>query len=293
MAQTPIQIAQRYFDAWNQRDAGAIVATFAEGGTYADPGTPGPLTGAAIGAYAQALWDAFPDLSFDIVSVVENASGLVSAEWLMKGTNTGPFNGLPPTGAAIVLPGADFVHVHADKIRSVQGYFDGGALPRALGLDVIVQPKAIGPFSFGVSTRVSSGNTATPAAFSITWLEARTDKEREEVRESARKIAMEMLAMPGFIGWVGATVGDRMMTVTAWETPDAMAPLMKGGEHRSAVGRFFSPELSSGAATGVWIPARLNARWIRCTACSKMVDSEKAGGKCGCGAALPPPLAYW
>jgi steroid delta-isomerase-like uncharacterized protein len=293
MAQNPVQIAQRYFEAWNQHDAGAIMATFAEGGTYADPATGGPLTGAAIGAYAQALWDAFPDLSFEIVSVTENASGLVSAEWLMKGANTGPFNGLPPTGATVALSGADFVRFAADKIQSVQGYFDSGALPRALGLDVIVQPKAVGPFGFGTSTRVSTGNTATPGAFSITWLEARTDEERQQVRESARKIALEMLAMPGFISWVGATIGDRMMTITAWETADAMTPLMKGGEHRSAVGRFFSPELSRGAATGVWIPARLNPRWIRCTACSKMVDSEKTGGKCGCGAALPGPLAYW
>jgi len=293
MAQNPVQIAQRYFEAWNQHDAGAIMATFAEGGTYADPATRGPLTGAAIGAYAQALWDAFPDLSFEIVSVTENASGLVSAEWLMKGANTGPFNGLPPTGATVALSGADFVRFAADKIQSVQGYFDSGALPRALGLDVIVQPKAVGPFGFGTSTRVSTGNTATPGAFSITWLEARTDEERQQVRESARKIALEMLAMPGFISWVGATIGDRMMTITAWETADAMTPLMKGGEHRSAVGRFFSPELSRGAATGVWIPARLNPRWIRCTACSKMVDSEKTGGKCGCGAALPGPLAYW
>ena len=59
--------------------------------------------------------------------------------------------------------------------------------------------------------------------------------------ESSRKVAMEMLAMPGFISWVGAAVGDRMMTITAWESADAMTPLMKGGEHRSAVGRFFSP----------------------------------------------------
>jgi steroid delta-isomerase-like uncharacterized protein len=293
VAQDPVQIAQRYFDAWNQHDAGAIVATFAEGGTYADPVTPGPLTGAAIGAYAQALWDAFPDLAFDIVSVTENASGLVSAEWLMKGTNTGPFNGLPPTGGAVEIAGADFVRVRADRIQSVQGYFDSGAVPRALGLDVIVQPKAIGPFNFGTSTRASTGNTVTPGAFSITWLEARTDEEREKIRESSRKVAIEMLAMPGFISWVGATIGDRMMTISAWETPGAMAPLMKGGEHRSAVGRFFSPELARGAGTGVWIPARLNPRWIRCTACSKMVDSEKAKGTCACGAALPGPLVYW
>ena len=140
MFQTSVETAQRYFDAWNRHDAGGIAATFAETGTYADPVTPGPLTGAAIGAYAQGLWDSFPDLSFDIVSVTQNASGLVSAEWVMKGTNTGPFNGLPPTGAAVVLPGADFIRVDAGKIHSVQGYFDSGALPRALGLDVIVQP---------------------------------------------------------------------------------------------------------------------------------------------------------
>ena len=74
---------------------------------------------------------------------------------------------------------------------------------------------------------------------------------------------------------------------------ESFETLMKGGEHRSVVGRFFSPELARGAGTGVWIPARLNPRWIRCTACSKMVDSEKAKGTCLCGAALPGPLAYW
>src|ERR1051326_1781074 len=222
MSQKPVEIAQRYFDAWNRHDAAAVVATFAETGTYADPVTPEPLTGAAIGAYAQGLWEAFPDLSFDILSVIENASGLVSAEWLMKGTNTGPFSGLPPTRASVKLPGADFIRVNGEKIHSVQGYFDSGALPRALGLDVIVQPKAIGPFGFGISARVSSGNTATPAAFSITWLEARTPEEQKQVSESSRKVAMEMLAIPGFISWVGATIGDRMMTITAWEFADAM-----------------------------------------------------------------------
>jgi len=187
MFQTSVETAQRYFDAWNRHDAGGIAATFAETGTYADPVTPGPLTGAAIGAYAQGLWDSFPDLSFDIVSVTENASGLVSAEWVMKGTNTGPFNGLPPTGAAVVLPGADFIRVDAGKIHSVQGYFDSGALPRALGLDVIVQPRAIGPFGFGTSVRASSGNIATPGAFSITWLEPARPKNRNRLETAAAR----------------------------------------------------------------------------------------------------------
>ena len=75
----------------------------------------------------------------------------------MKGTNTASFNGLPPTNLPVALPGADFIRVEGDRILSVQGYFDGGAVPRQLGLDVIVQPKSIGPFSFGISTRATTG----------------------------------------------------------------------------------------------------------------------------------------
>ena len=37
------ETAELYFDAWNKRDADAIVATFATGGTYTDPVTPGAL----------------------------------------------------------------------------------------------------------------------------------------------------------------------------------------------------------------------------------------------------------
>lgn len=291
MPQSPLQVAQTYFDAWNRRDAAGIVATFTDGGTYADPSTRGPLTGEGIGAYAKGLWAAFPDLSFDIVSLAQNDSGLVSAEWLMKGTNTGSLMGLPPTGLPVALPGADFVRVEGDKIRSVKGYFDSGAVPRALGLDVIVQPKSIGAFNFGISSRASSGNKATPGAFSITCLEARTEEEKLKVRESSRKVAMELLGAPGFISFVGVTVGDRMMTITAWETKDAMAGLMKQGEHHSAVGRFFSEEIARGGATGVWAPLRLNTRWIRCSACSKMADSAQE--TCRCGAMLPEPIAYW
>jgi steroid delta-isomerase-like uncharacterized protein len=87
---TPTEVFQHYTDAWNRHDAAGIVATFAEGGIYTDPTTAGRLAGAAIAAYAQSLWDAFPDLSFEVVSLTNNDQGLVSAEWLMTGTNTGP-----------------------------------------------------------------------------------------------------------------------------------------------------------------------------------------------------------
>ena len=258
-----------------------------------DPASSGPLTGAAIGAYAESLWASFPDLSFEIVSLTHNDQGLVSAEWLMKGTNTGPMQGLPPTGRPITLAGADFARIEGEKIVSLQGYFDAGAIPRALGMNVIVQPTSIGPFGFGTSVRASNGSTALPGAFSITNFFARNAEEVALIQESGRKIAIEMLSMPGFISFVSVVVGDCLMTITAWETRESMAPLMKQGEHRSMVSRYFTSEFGQGGMTGVWVPGRLNARRVRCPGCDAMTPVEAPRQMCKCGAVLPDPLAYW
>jgi len=80
---------------------------FADGGTYEDPTTGGPISGPAIGDNAAALWQAFPDLSFEIVRLAEAGPNLVVAEWWMRGTNTGSFRELPPTGKSVGVPGVD------------------------------------------------------------------------------------------------------------------------------------------------------------------------------------------
>jgi steroid delta-isomerase-like uncharacterized protein len=293
MPATAVEVFQCYTDAWNRHDADGIVATFAGGGIYTDPATAGPLAGAAIAAYAQSLWGAFPDLSFETLSLTHNDQGFLSAEWLMKGTNTGEIMGLPPTGRSIALAGADFARIEDGQIVSLQGYFDSGAVPRSLGLDIIVQPSSIGPFGFGTSVRASNGSTALPGAFSITNFFARNPEEVALIKESGRKIAMEMLSMPGFISFVSVVVGDCLMTITAWETRDSMAPLMKQGEHRSMVSRYFTSEFSRGGMTGVWVPGRLNARRVRCPGCDKMTPVEAPQQNCSCGAVLPDPLPYW
>ncbi len=42
-----LEVAQRYFDAWNRRDPAGVVELFTAGGTYADPAA-GTLAGPAI-----------------------------------------------------------------------------------------------------------------------------------------------------------------------------------------------------------------------------------------------------
>jgi steroid delta-isomerase-like uncharacterized protein len=286
------KVVQDYFDAWNRRDAEAIVATFADGGTYRDPSAPYGLRELAIGSYAKGLWAAFPDLSFEIISA-ETGAHTIAAQWLMRGTNTGSFHGLPPTGRAVAVPGADFIHVDGDQICSVQGYFDSCAVPDQLGLQVVVQPDSIGPFSFGTSTSVQTGKTSKPGAFSITKLEARSEDEVQQIRELGRQITTELSQMPGFISSMTMTVDRRQMAVVAWERPEHRRQVSHGGTHEQAMRKFFGPELAAGGWTGVWIPGRINATWARCPACARMVDIEKAKDKCPCGEALPEPVPYW
>jgi steroid delta-isomerase-like uncharacterized protein len=92
-----------------------------------DPSTGGPIAGEAFRAYATGLGVAFPDLIFDTAS--HPADG-ASAQWIMRGINTGAFRGLPPTGKAVTVRGADFFTFDRDgRIATTTGYFDGGAVP--------------------------------------------------------------------------------------------------------------------------------------------------------------------
>jgi hypothetical protein len=134
------------------------------------------------------MWSAFPDLVFDIRSIGHTEEGIVAAQWLMRGTNTGSCRGLPPTGRAVVLAGADFIQVEGDKIRSVQGYFDTRVVPEQLRLQVLIQPHAVGPFTFGTSTSVETGKKSKPGAFSITILQAVQTKKYRRSKSSVGRL---------------------------------------------------------------------------------------------------------
>ena len=290
----PLAAALRYFAAWNARDPEGIVALFAEGGTYSDPTTGGELTGEAIRAYAAGLFESFPDLSFDILSASATGEGTAVGEWLMRGTNTGPFSGLPPTGLSVALPGVDVIAVDGERIRSVRGFFDSGTMVKQLGLQVVVQPNTLGPVEFGTSVRMNVRQRTRPGAYSITLLETRSDAEASEVEKLSEQVLGQLAAAPGFISTVIGSAGKLMFTISAWETADHPGQFLHAeGAHREAVQRFFGPDFIRGGTTSVWQPHHQNAVWVRCDACGRVVDADQAGGVCQCGATLPEPPPYW
>lgn len=288
----PAEVAQRYIDAWNTRSPAAINAMFLEGGTYSDPVTNGPLTGPAIGAFAEGLFASFPDLSFEITSNAETGSGVV-LEWTMRGTNTGSLRGLPPTGARIAQQGIDVIRVQHDKVVSVRGYFDRQTMLEQLGLQIVVQPQQIGPITFGVSSRVRSGSTATPGAFSLTMVDARSDEEVQEIRTHSRRIMLGMPSLPGFLSFLGAVVGRRLYTVSAWTGPEEVHRVMRDEAHKESTSEFFRGKLGAAFHSSIWTPHHLSVRWIRCPSCGRMSGGGEGQSQCACGSTLPELPVFW
>jgi steroid delta-isomerase-like uncharacterized protein len=284
-----LDIAQAYFNAWNAHDSGTIAKLFTESGEYRDPGIK--IRGRDISAYTQNLWDAFPDLSFEIVSKTESAEGMIAAQWLLKGTNNGSFRGLPATGKSVLLPGADFIKVSNGKIESVIGYFDSKVLPEQLGLQVLVQPEKLGPFSFGYSVLAQTGMPDKPGAFAITGI-WNSDEDTPEIRDRGRDTVKELLKMEGFIGAALARAGERSITVTAWNRPEDVSRILQSQSHNEAKKRFWD-DLGDAAYFSVWVPHHINPIWVRCSECRKMNSYEKSNGLCACGSKLPDPPPYF
>jgi steroid delta-isomerase-like uncharacterized protein len=283
--------AAPYFEAWNAHDPQAVAAALADGGTYSDPSTESPLAGLALAEHASAMFAAFPDLSFEILTAPREdvgTDGTMVVQWLMRGTNTGPLRGLQPTGRTVALPGVDVITIAGGGITSVEGYFDRQEMAEQLGLQVIVQPHATGPFEFGYSVRASGGSHKIPGAVSVTWIDTSSAGEADQVREIVRPIAAELTKAPGFISWMAMGIAGRMYTVTAWESVAAVQEVMRNHEHQSAVRRFFGENFCTGGSTGVWIPHHLNPIRVRCPSCGSLSDvTPESEETCGCGQLLP------
>ena len=119
------EIARRYHETWNGRDADALVASFTKDGLFCNPDTSPRINGEALANFVKSVWRAVPDFSIELLNAGEIEPGVVAHHWIMRGTNTGPgIDGSAPTGNTFGIKGASIVQVEGDKIRSDQAYFD-------------------------------------------------------------------------------------------------------------------------------------------------------------------------
>jgi len=153
--------------------------------------------------------------------------------------------------------------VDESRIRSVQSYFDPGAVPRQLGLQMVVQPHAAGPFTFGTSARVGGRASGAPGAFSLTSVYTRSEADVKRVQTYSREIAAPLPHLKGFMGW--ARCHRRRSHDDDHRLGDTDDPrqLITERRHAETMRAFFGSDLTAGGWTSVWVPQRLHARWRR------------------------------
>jgi hypothetical protein len=98
--------------------------------------------------------------------------------------------------------------------------------------------------------------------------------------------------MDGFIGATTAVIGNRMVTISAWDDADSPRQLMRTGTHSEIQKKMYDGTLAQQGFTSVWVKDRVNPYMVRCDACGKMTRSPDDERKCRCGAQLPAAAPY-
>lgn len=122
---------------WNAGDVAAVDELLAPRYViHSDPGDPWDGRTLDIAGFKDRLTASrapFPDLRFEIADVLVDGDR-VAVSWLMRGTNTGPLEGRPPTGRAIEARGITIYYLENGRIAGHTQAMDRMAVVQQLGL---------------------------------------------------------------------------------------------------------------------------------------------------------------
>jgi steroid delta-isomerase-like uncharacterized protein len=130
-------LADAWEAAWSGGDPGAFLALCAPDLHYEDPLTPAPLQGvAALGAHAERLWRAFPDVRMTRAGERLSDGRFAALPALASARNTGALDGLPASHREIELRVVFWCELDLSGARlwRVRAVFDAYGAAVALGL---------------------------------------------------------------------------------------------------------------------------------------------------------------
>jgi steroid delta-isomerase-like uncharacterized protein len=95
---------------------------------------------AGLKAFNTTIRAAFPDwYSTAEELIVEDDR--VAERWAGRGTHRGEFQGIPPTGKQVAVPGVIFYRIRDGRITEFRGSFDMLSMLQQLGVATAVAPK--------------------------------------------------------------------------------------------------------------------------------------------------------
>lgn len=255
--ETPANVAKTYFAALAARDVDAMVACWAPGGREFIRGQIDTTAPDGVRTYFTALFAAFPDLRFEVVSTTVQKERAV-VRWALAGTFAGaPFGGIEPTGARLALEGMDELTISGGLIQENNAFADGMTFARQIGM----LPAEGSPAdqrilkAFNAKSRLSArleASGAEPVADGV-W----------RVRGGIPKKSMNVYLVKDGAGVLAFDAGIRQMTAGI-----ATAAAQLGGLTRVVLGHAHADH--RGAAAGLTVPTYCHA--------DDKADAEGDGG---------------
>ena len=96
---------------------------------------------AGLKAFNTAMRTAFPDWHSTPEELIAEGDR-VAERWTGRGTHRGEFQGIPPTGKQVAVPGVVFYRIQDGKIVEFRGSFDLLSLLQQLGVSPALTPAA-------------------------------------------------------------------------------------------------------------------------------------------------------
>ena len=126
--------AEAINEAWNSHDIEKVISFYSPDYIGDDVGQAAPLRGhAQLRAMLESYWQAFPDLQFEVDSVLAEKDRLVIV-WVGQGTHRGTIMHIPPTGHKVEVRGVSIIDIQDNKVVRGQYIWDLAGMLRHLGL---------------------------------------------------------------------------------------------------------------------------------------------------------------
>ncbi|HXS47411.1 MAG TPA: ester cyclase [Solirubrobacterales bacterium] len=126
--------ARAYFEAVGARDVEAMMRQWELPGVGRIHGVAELRAPEGYREWFGALFAAFPDFRFEIVSVTADEER-AAVRWRATGSfdGTGRFEGMAPNGRRVDVEGCDVLEVREGKIVDLNAYLNGAEMTRQLG----------------------------------------------------------------------------------------------------------------------------------------------------------------
>jgi steroid delta-isomerase-like uncharacterized protein len=134
LRETRERIVREHMDSENTHDFDVTLETFAGHPRYELVPTGEVYDGTEeVNRYYQETRAAFPDQRNELIAL-HHADDAVVVEFWLRGTHTGEFRGVPPTGRAFECRMAAFFLFEEDRLVCERVYFDAASILTQLGL---------------------------------------------------------------------------------------------------------------------------------------------------------------